>query len=305
MENIQQAAERYKQEQSALESQQVDKTEEKTEEKTEDIVSRVSSQQDIVQNTDTESDPEDNSFDRKEIEQIQDPQAREIAQKAYDSLRKGADKKFREAAELRKELQKERETLQLEQESLNKWTPQRVESLLNNDAFKNAVTEYQHLINPTPDQVSNDEWSSMTDAEKKAIHTLANKVQTLEQQALTEKQKQVYEKQDLELSNRYKNYNPSQVSELRTGLINGSVTATNEHLWKVIDYEPAIKRAYELGKQDRQLNLNEKINATTVQEPTQSMQSSPEVQRQEGESAFNFLKRRMHERFAQQKNASN
>jgi hypothetical protein len=42
------------------------------------------------------------------------------------------------------------------------------------------------------------------------------------------------------------------------------VVATREHLWKVIDYEAAVQRAYELGRQDARSVNQDKFNASNM-----------------------------------------
>ena len=74
------------------------KVEPKVEEvKEEDIVSRVSGEIKPVPKQET-----NDIFNINDIDSIEDPKAREYAQKAYKSFEKGYQKKFQELAETRK-----------------------------------------------------------------------------------------------------------------------------------------------------------------------------------------------------------
>jgi hypothetical protein len=98
-------------------------------------------------------------------------------------------------------------------------------------------------------------------------------------------------KQDETLKTRYANYNPEAVDIITSDLLTGKVRATREDLWKVYDYEPAVKRAYELGRQDGQTEKQEKVNSISA-EGMSTMQPNKEVPKPgEKESTHSYFGR--------------
>ena len=69
--------------------------------------------------------------------------------------------------------------------------------------------------------------------------------------------------QDEQLKTKYANYDPSAVDVITSELLTGKRQATREDLFRAIDYENAVKRAYELGKADSAVDKQEKINASS------------------------------------------
>ena len=171
--------------------------------------------------------------------------------KAYEaSVMSGANKKFQEAAEIRKEM-------------AQPWTPDRVQSLLNDPAFVQSaqeVTQKQALAqNPQGSGMQDQEWSALTDNERKQFYAV--------QQGQAQMQGQMNQlmaiQEDQNLMTRYKNYNADAINQAQDDFRNGRVNATREHIHKILDYDAAIKRAYVMGQQDRQTDIQGKVNAST------------------------------------------
>jgi len=233
----------------------------------EDLVSRASK----VKIDDTPK-TEEPIFNVNDIEKISDPQAKELAQKAHKEFERTYQKKFQELAAIRKDYE-----TQLQQSK--QWTPERVQSLLSDKEFVNAA---QQIIGPQ----QTDEYSALTDNDKKLLFDAKQEALLARQQNATLLKQQ----QDEMIKQKYANYAPDYVDLTTKKLLSGEIQATREDLWKVIDYENAVRRAYELGKQDRIVEQKEKIESVSVEGiTTTSNQDKP--QKEQGESSESFLKR--------------
>jgi hypothetical protein len=202
------------------------------------------------------------------------------------TLYKGADEKFQEAARLRREAEELRQ---------RGWDKNSVQQLLNDPTFQAQVNELQQERqveqNPQGSGLSDEEWSYLSPKEK-AMLANTQKMQQEDRKKMDQFfQKQEWEKQDLQIKSRYKNYEPKYVDEAFNGLVSGKIQATREDLWKAIDYENAVKRAYELGKKDRALDLNEKVTASSPASGFNMNQSKDVPQKGEKENGVEYFKR--------------
>lgn len=177
----------------------------------------------------------------------QDP----VLSKFYKSMQSDYSKKTAEVADLRK-------TFESKSQEINNWTPQRVQELLNNKDFVNSAQSILQSQAPETWKGSQDEWSALNDKEKHEFSLLKQEMSQLKMQSAIEQQK----RQDDTLKQRYANYDPNAVDIITSDLLSGKARATREELWKVYDYENAVKRAYELGKQDRNVDITDKSNAS-------------------------------------------
>ena len=232
--------------------------------------------------------PEDFKFDINEIEKIEDPKAREVAEKAYKSFQKGFGKKFEELAELRK-------ALEVQGIKTEKWTPETVQKLVNDPEFIQAAQVVAGTKNPSGSGLSEEEWSALNDKEKAQLTGMQNEIAQLKQSNMTAQKIQ----QDAQLKQSYANYNPQVVDNLLTDMMSGRVQATREHLWKVSDYDNAIDRAYKLGRQDERSGTAERVNAVSTQGIT--AQPNESIQPEKDESNMNFWQRIAQRRLAESK----
>lgn len=198
-------------------------------------------------------------FDFKEIEKIPDPAAKEYAEKAYKSFQRGFNQKFQEISALRKELESERQKLQQTQPS--NWTPEKIQSLMQDPQFVNAAKVVVQNQNPTTSGLTDDQYSALSDVEKKQLQDMRQELGQLKQQNFIQQIRQ----QDETLKTRYANYEPQAVDIITSDLLTGKVQATREDLWKVYDYDKAVQRAYELGKQDKLKDTQEKVNSMSFE----------------------------------------
>jgi hypothetical protein len=212
-------------------------------------------------------------FDFKDIEAIADPVAKEQALKAYKSFQKGFNQKFQEIAEIRKSLEKPKTD--------EGWTPDKVQKLINDPNFVQAA---QSIVN-TPQPAE----EYMTENEKRLTEQVKH-----HEAELNEIKKMSFQsfqaQQDVALKSRYANYDPQAVDTITSELLAGKRQATREDLWRAVDYENAVKRAYELGKQDAKKPIEEKTQSMSVEGLT-AVRSGNTVEPEKGESNQNYFRR--------------
>lgn len=224
--------------------------------------------------------PSDDRFSSRNIDQITDPAARKFAEDAYKSFQGDYTRKMQEIASLRKDLESSKQP----PEQVQPWTPERIKTLLNDPAF---VQSAQQVTNESNGQLTDDEWSALTPSEKQkltndsnTLNSVVNELHSIKTQAEDEK-----------LSQKYAAYKPETINQFQSDLLSGKYRATREDIYKVVNYEDAIKQAYELGHKDRQLNIHEKQNGATI--PTNASIQSPDVipEKQPKENTVDFFKR--------------
>jgi len=219
-------------------------------------------------------------FDPKEIEKIQDPQAREYAQKAYIEMNRGLQAKFQEVAQMRKDLEAQRNA---------SWTPERLQAELKKNDFVSSaqyLNSQQTAKNQSGGELTDEQWGVLSPEERAELMQDRQKVNILTQEVNSMRRQQ----EDARLKSIYANYNPEVVTKLQDDLYNNRYQAGPEDIWKVADYEAMAKRSYELGKQDRQRELGEKAGAISP-DGINSTSSYEIPQRQPKESTVSLFKR--------------
>jgi len=264
-----------------------------------DIVSKVlRSRPTTKTGTDNQPDSEP-KFNVNDIDKIQDPEAKKYAQEAYKSFEKGYQKKFQELSE-------ERKKLEHSLESSNKWTPEKVQSLLSNQEFINASQAILQSSNPTEGAMSDNEWSALSDKEKVEIKSMKQELLAMKHENQLTKFNAELEKQNAELATKYADYDSTKVNQLRDGLLAGKIQATNEHLWKVLSYEDAIKKAYQMGKEDRKLDTATRVSsASPVANLSSTTQNNAGTKQADGESSKDYLRRILSEKLAERHKKTN
>jgi hypothetical protein len=222
-----------------------------------DLITRVSKVniEPTKENNPAEGIPvEEPKFDINDIEKIQDPQAKEQALRAYKSFQRGFNQKFQELAELRKNLE-----TKTRQES--NWTPERIQQLMNDQSFVQAAQQVASVQNPPNSGLTDQEYSALTEKEKAQMSSMQQELSQMRLQNWQMQQKQ----QDETLKQKYANYAPDIVDTTIHQLVNNEVLATREDIWKVRDYDAAVQRAYQLGKQDREMDNTEKQQSMSAE----------------------------------------
>ena len=221
-----------------------------------DLVTRVSQvKPETTAATTTEvKEPE---FDFKNIELIQDPKAKEQALAAYKSFQKGFNQKFQEIAELRK-------SLEAQKQQPTSWTPERLQQEMNKPDFVQAAQSVIKIQNPDNSRLTDNAWSALTDDEKKEIMGLKQEVHSLKQQSFLNDLRARNMVEDEQLKTKYADYDPKAIDTITAEMLAGKFQATREHLYKAVKFNEAVRKAYELGKSDKQLENKEKITSMSA-----------------------------------------
>jgi len=233
--------------------------------KEEDLVTKVSKVE-IKEPT-----KEVETFNVTDIDKIQDPEGKKYADQAYKSFQRGFNQKFQDLAVLRKEYE-----AKLAEPS--NWTPERVQGLLKDEEFVKAAQSVAG--------VKSDDYSALSDVEKKQL----KEIQTQMSGLVNQNAQLLRSQEDEGLKGKYANYNSGAVDILTGDLLQGKVKATREHLHKVLDYDDAVRRAYELGKQDKKLDIQEKVTSISPEGVT-AVSNKDVPEKEKGESDRNFFKR--------------
>lgn len=221
----------------------------------------------------------DPKFDYKQLEAIKTPEeAKRWAEDAYKSLQRGYNQKYQSVAEMRKDLEKK-----LSEQTT--WTPQRIQAVLQDPNFVQAAQTVMQSQAPTDSGMTDEQWSALSEGEKAKLQSMEKEIINLRQQ----NQRAVLEQQDKELVGKYANYQPQAVESLIQDLSTNRVVATREHLWKVIDYEAAVQRAYELGRQDAKSLTSEKVQASNVIGNGVNMQPAQKIEPKNGKLGAEFF----------------
>jgi hypothetical protein len=259
----------------------------------EDLLSRVSK---FVASEVPKEDPKlegiSEHFDIKEIDAITDPVAKEQALQAYKSFQRGFGEKFQELSQLKKEM----ETLKSQplHTVSQEWTPERVQALANDPAFIAAASK-------VTGDVSTDDDSVMSDAEKARMTALQKEVENLKQvsnQALQQQQVALRRSQHDALHTKYANYDPKEIDTITSEMIEGKIQATPEHIYKAFKHDDNVRKAYELGKIDERNGVSAKI-ASTSPEGIQTTHSSPTIVPEKDESSKSFFNRIIQKRLSE------
>ena len=257
------------QEQKPAVEQKQEQPQEQTQENKPSVLERVS-QAKNQETKSAEGQGEEQKFNYNDIENIKDPEARKYAEAAYKSFEKGYQKKFQDLATERKAFEEQA-----------KWTPERVQSLLNNQEFVTAAQSVaQSNTNQSGGTMTDEEWSALTEGEKKQISEMQTKVN----QILQQNHQMVLNQQHEQNKGKYATYDAKLVDNFRNDLMTGKYQATSEDLWKAIDYENAVNRAYQLGLEDRKSNVAEKMGNTSVDGGVNANAAGDIPQKEEGES---------------------
>jgi len=245
--------------------------------KKEDLLTRVSKF-----GKDTNIDPnkppvDDFKFDVKDLEKIQDPKAREYAENAYKSFQRGFNTKFQELATIRKDFE-------TKMGEANNWNPEKLRGLLSNPDFIDAIKTVTGIGMNASNTITDE--SLLSEDEKKLLNENNQKVNSL----MRQNAQLLKTQQDEGLKGKYANYNPEAVDIITSDMLAGKVQATREHLWKVIDYDEAVHRAYKLGVEDGQKEIGVKTGATAI-DGTATVDRGEVPPKNDGESDRAYFKR--------------
>ncbi len=208
---------------------------------------------------------QDINFNVTDISKIEDPQARKYAEEAYKSFQRDYTRKTQDLAVLRKDYESK-----ITQTTT--WTPEKIQELLKDQDFVKSA-QLVSGVNPTEDE------SMMSEGERKRLADVDSKMNILIQQ----NERLAKSQQDKDLTVKYANYAADIVDTTVKGLLSGTQQATREDIWKVVDYEAAVKRAYDMGKKDERDGVTEKVNSISTDGNT-VVSSGNEITFEKGET---------------------
>lgn len=235
------------------------------------------------------------SFNVKDLDKITDPAARKFAEDAYKSLQADYTRKTQALATEKKEMA----SLKAQLEQSGQYTPSKIQELLSNPSFVQAAREYEasqrQQTAPSASELTEEEFSYLSPEQQK-LYLNQKKMHGDTQAMLSSLNNELVsmktQKEDMELSQRYKNYDSHVVNQTYQDMMSGKVNATREHLWKALDYEEAVKRAYQLGRTDEKSGITERQQASTQVNGVTTQKLDADIPlRQKGESFSDHWKR--------------
>lgn len=251
----------------------------------EDLITRASK---VSLDTPMKDEPiqtESIKLDQATIDKIADPILKASVQEAYKSMQADYTRKTQDLATKRRELEAKK--------------GYDIPQMLSDPEFVRAAQDYQRINGgqSAPSQgseLSADEFSYLSPEQQK-LYTKTKEVEEMNKQIISKlnssETARVFAEQDTTLRTKYANYEPTKVDEIYQGMMSGTVQATREHLWKVLDYEPAVQRAYKLGLEDRKLQMGEKFAASSQTNGVTVSPASDVPVRMEKESGVEYFKR--------------
>ena len=231
----------------------------------EDLVTRASKVS-LEQPKKDESVSQDSiAFNVKDIEKIADPVAKKLAEDAYKSFQADYTRKTQALASERKNM----ESFKAQLDQMKSWSPQRIQEELNNPSFIQAAQEYQRLngvqaqqqLNPNAD-LTQEEFSYLSPEQQK-LYTKTKQMEQTLNVVNNRLQTSEVEKHDMAMKSKYANYSTDLVNDSLAKMAHLDPVTVREYVFKASDYEKAVQRAYELGRQDRKVEMNEKVNASS------------------------------------------
>lgn len=217
------------------------------------------------------------------LDDIKDPIARALVEKKYKDLLSGYNKKFEQLAEERKTLAREKEKL------AQPWTPERVNQLLSDPKFVESAQSIAEQRAPQQWQGSSEEWSALAPQEQQAFKMMQNQVQSL---MLQQSQSQVKEI-DNELKSTYPDYDPEMINGFAQKYDRGEIDTRGlrELVYKGLNFEKAVERAYQLASKDRNGIISDKMNASSQASAISTTTVGDKPVMEKGESSAKFFSR--------------
>ena len=226
----------------------------------------------------TPVDPSANSQTQVSLDDIKDPAARKIVEDKIKNLESHYNKKYQSNAEKERQLEALRQDL--ERKTNQPWTPQRVQEILRDQTFVQAAQTVASQMPPSEFSGTQEEWSNLSDSEKRAIQELKAQVQTQSAQL----QRMAISKDEEQLKQRYSDYDSAKVENFYRDVSEGRIPEVQirELIYKALNHDHHLERTYELAKQDGQALLKEKYNGST-QLGLNTQTAGEPIKREEGQ----------------------
>lgn len=213
-----------------------------------------------------------------ELDKITDPTQKAIIEKKIKDLESGYNKKYQTLAQQRKEV----EDLKFK---MSNWTPQRLAEELRKPEFIQSMQALQQQAPPQEWAGSAEEWSALSDSEKRQMQEMRREQQSLQSQLAQMRQKE----EDIEIKKVYPDFEPQVVDEAIEGLRTGQITASRADIWKVVNHDKNVEKGYQFGYEDGYKKALEKLNGNTHLQSNLSMNPSDDVPEEVRKGGFSSI----------------
>lgn len=224
------------------------------------------------------SDPSAQSQAQVSLDDIKDPAARKIVEDKIKNLESHYNKKYQSNAEKERQLESLRQDL--ERKTNQPWTPQRVQEILKDQSFVQAAQTVASQQAPQGFTGTTEEWSALTESEKKNIQELQRQVQNQNLQL----NRMLITKDEEQLKQRYSDYDSEKVENFYRDVSEGRIPEIQirELIYKALHHDDHLERTYQYAMQDKTAVIQNKINGST--QLGLNTQTAPEpIKRAEGE----------------------
>ena len=231
-------------------------------------------------------DPSDIGYSQSEIDSIKDPVAKKLIEEKLKLLEKGYNQKYMKLANERKQAEELRK--QLEAQTNQSWTPERVQQLMRDPNFVQSAQALQATQAPQTFEGTQDEWSALSTSEKRTITEAKNEAIQTRQQL----NRMMISMEEVKIKEKFPDYEGTSVEKFYRDAAEGRIPEgqIRELIHKAQKFDQYLERAYKFGLEDRNQMLREKANGISQQGiTTQTIAETPKPA--EGERGRNFFAR--------------
>lgn len=220
-------------------------------------------------------------FIKTSLDDIKDPQSRSFVEQRIKDLESGYNKKFMDLANQRKEVEKLRD-------EFSNITPQRLQEMLKRPDFIQSAQFLQQTAPPASFEGSQEQWSSLTDQERKMLAGADQRAKQTEAQLNQILRFQVHQK----IQSRYPDYDSNATENFLNEAMQGKIS--DEQLYEMIhrgiNFERYVSNAMKYGKEDMaQLNHDRANGSSPSGMDTTTQADKPKMTT--GERPGDFFKR--------------
>lgn len=179
----------------------------------------------------------------------------------YKLAEKGISEKFESLSKMKKEI----ESITNNPGAI-KWTPELIAKLESSPEFRAAALQRlqarQATAPPTTWPGSEDEWSALSDTDKRRFNELTSTVSMLVQ----DREQELNQKEHESLKSKFPGYDPSLVEQTQSDILAGrfSQQEIKEMIYKAKVFDQQIEQAYKFGLEDRNAQIETKLSGATV-----------------------------------------
>ena len=216
-------------------------------------------------------------------------------EKLYKSMQADYVKKTQAIAEEKRQLEAQKKSIEEQAKQMSAWTPDKLKQELNKPDFVQAIQTVTGTQNPPNSGLTNEEYSALTDKEKAQLSQATQRISNLEMQNWQMLQKQ----QDEVLRNKYANYTPEVIDDTVGKLMRGEIKADREIIYKALFHDENVRNAYEMGKQDKQKEYQEKVGSMSVDGGFSTVPHNDTLKKEEKETTSSYFRRIAERRLAE------